>query len=197
MAGNPIVEAIGELLAVLDQLGIAYYAGGSVASSVHGVPRYTQDVDLVADIRSEQTALLAARLQAAFYADAQQMRDAMRYGRSFNLIHLASGFKIDIFPLQKDEFHAGEMARSETRLWEVSATDSVRIQVASAEDTVLEKLRWYKRGGGISDRQWGDVLGVATTRKLNWDYMREWALTLGVADLLERLAVEAGQIAEE
>jgi hypothetical protein len=194
MAGNPIVRAVAELLSVLNELGIRYYAGGSVASSIHGVPRYTKDIDLVADLKPGQTDLLASKLNAGFYADAGQMREAIRFGRAFNAIHFVTGFKIDIFPLGKDAFHALELARSEKRVWGVDPTGSVELQVASAEDTVLEKLAWYKRGGQISDQQWSDVIGVATTRQLDRNYMREWAPRLGVADLLERLFGEAGQI---
>jgi hypothetical protein len=194
MAGNPIVRAVADFVSVLDELGIRYYAGGSVASSIHGVPRYTKDVDLVADLAPEQTDSLVTKLNKDFYADAGQMRDALRFGRSFNAIHFATGFKIDVFPLRKDAFHEGEMARSEKRVWEVDSTDSVELKVASAEDTILEKLIWYQRGGQVSDQQWSDVLGVATTRQLDRDYLREWAPRLGVADLLDRLSGEAGQI---
>jgi hypothetical protein len=86
------------------------------------------------------------------------------------------------------------MARSERRVWEVDSTGSVELRVASAEDTILEKLVWYKRGGQIADKQWSDVLGVATTKALDRDYMRTWAPRLGVEDLLERLFGEASQI---
>jgi hypothetical protein len=159
-----VIEAVAGLLQALDELGIRYYAGGSVASSIHGIARYTQDVDLVADLRS------------------------------FNVIHFASGFKIDIFPMQKDAFHAGELSRSERKVWHVDAESSVEIVVASAEDTILEKLIWYKRGGGISDRQWSDVLGIVATRPVDWAYLRQWAASLGVAELLERVFLEARSI---
>jgi hypothetical protein len=194
MAGNPIVKAVAELLSVLNELGIRHYAGGSVASSVHGVPRYTRDVDLVADLKPEQTELLASKLNTDFYADAGQMREALRFGRAFNVIHFTTGFKIDIFPLGQDTFHAGELARSEKRAWEIDSTACVELRVASAEDTILEKLVWYKRGGQIADRQWSDVLGIATTRPLDREYLRQWGPSLGVADLVERLLSEASQI---
>jgi len=197
MAGNPIVRAVAAFVSVLDELGIRYYVGGSVASSIHGVPRYTKDVDLVADLAPGQTDLLASKLNTEFYADAGQMREALRFGRSFNAIHFATGFKIDVFPLPKDAFHAGEMARSERRVWEVDSTGSVELQVASAEDTILEKLVWYKRGGQVSNHQWSDMLGVVTTGQLDREYLREWAPRLGVADLLDRLFVEGDQIDSE
>lgn len=187
-------EAVTGLLQALDELGIRYYVGGSVASSIHGIARYTQDVDIVAELRPEQTHGLAARLGSAFYADEGQMRDALRFGRSFNLIHFASGFKIDIFPMQKDAFHAGELSRSERKVWHVDAGSSVEIVAASAEDTILEKLIWYKRGGGVSDRQWSDVLGIVASRPVDWAYLRQWAASLGVAELLERVFAEARSV---
>jgi hypothetical protein len=197
MAGNPIIESVARLFAVLDELGIRYFAGGSVASSVHGVARFTQAVDLAADLKPEQTEVLAARLNSAFYADAGQMREGIEYGRAFHVIHFASGFKIDIFPLRQDSFHRGELERSARRVWAVEPGSQVELQVASAEDIVLEKLVWYERGGQTSDRQWNDVLGVATTHALDLKYTREWALELGVADLVERLLVEASQISPD
>jgi hypothetical protein len=140
MAGNRIVEAIGELLAVLQELKIEYYAGGSVASSVHGVPRFTQDIDLVADLKPDKVEQLSAHLSASFYADAGQMREALRLGRPFNVIHFATGFKMDIFPLPIDEFHAGELSRAQERAWEVFPNESVSLRIASAEDTVLASV---------------------------------------------------------
>lgn len=167
---------------VLDELAIAY---GALC---------TEEIDLVADLAPEQTESLASKLNKDFCADAGQMRDAIRFGRAFNAIHFVTGFKIDVFPLRKDAFHAGELARSEKRVREVDHTGSVELRVASAEDTILEKLVWYKRGGQVSDHQWSDVLGVATTRRLDREYLRGWAPKLGVADLLERLFGEAAQI---
>jgi hypothetical protein len=194
MAGNPIIKAVALVLSVLDELGIRYYAGGSVASSVHGVPRYTQDIDLVADLRVEQVDLLAAKLSGDFYADADQMREAIRHGRAFNLIHFTTGFKIDIFSLKKGIFQAGAMDRSEKRAWELDPEGGIELPVASPEDTILEKLMWYRQGGQLSDRQWNDVLGIVTTRPLDLEYLREWAPKLGVADLLDRLFAESSQI---
>jgi hypothetical protein len=194
MAGSRIPNVLASLFAVLDELGIRYFAGGSVASSIHGIARFTQDVDIVADLQPDHAERLAGRLSADYYADAGQIRDAIRYSRAFNIIHFASGFKIDVFPLQGDPFHTGEMARSERKVWNVDENNNVELQVASAEDTILEKLVWYRRGGQTSDRQWSDVLGIVTSRSLDWKYLRSWATSLGVADLLETLFGEARQV---
>jgi hypothetical protein len=194
MAGSRIPEALASLFAVLDEMEIRYFAGGSVASSIHGIARYTQDVDIVADLAPEHMERLAARLSSHYYADAGQMRDSIRYGRAFNIIHFASGFKIDVFPFQRDPFHEGELARSERKVWNIDQNSSLELQVASAEDTILEKLVWYKRGGQTSERQWSDVLGIVMSRSLDWDYLRSWAANLGVTDLLEKLFGEARQL---
>jgi hypothetical protein len=186
-----MIEAVTELLNVLHELGIRYCAGGSVASSIHGIARFTQDVDIVAELNAGIAEHFAKSLSHAFYADEGQMREALRLGRSFNLIHFASGFKIDVFPLRRDAFHQGEMARAEPRNWNAEPGGSVTLMVASAEDTILEKLIWYRNGGGVSDRQWGDLLGIVTTRPVDWEYLRQWAPQLGVAELLDRLGAES------
>jgi hypothetical protein len=193
MAGTRIIDAIRPLLSTLNEMGIRYFAGGSVASSIHGIARYTQDVDIVADLGPEQINGLSSRLAGEYYADAGQLRDAVRYGRSFNLIHITSGFKIDIFPFGQNDFHEREWERSRVTAWDVDPVTAVEIQVASAEDTILNKLSWYQIGGQVSDRQWSDVLGIATSRSLDWEYLRAWAPGRGVIGLLEKLFGEAGQ----
>ena len=99
----------------------------------------------------------------------------MRTSRSFNVIHFATGFKIDIFPLPDDAFHASELRRAARRSWEPGEGAAVDLNVASAEDTILEKLIWYKQGGMVAEKQWNDVLGIATTRALETEYLRHWA----------------------
>lgn len=187
-------EALRALLQVLDELGVRYFAVGSVASSIHGLPRFTQDVDLVARLSEEKIASLASLTSGKFYLDADEASRAFRVGRAFNLIHLGSAAKIDIFPMRENEFQRSEMSRSAREEWVIPGEASVRLPVASAEDTILSKLVWYKQGGGVSDRQWGDVLGVAAGKQRDWGYMRLWATRLGVADLLERLFGEASQL---
>jgi len=97
---------------------------------------------------------------------------------------------VDIFPMRHDEFHAMELARSARHLWKANPDASIELEVASAEDTILEKLLWYRAGGSVSDRQWSDLLGIVETRDVDWAYLREWAAKLDVADLLERLRAE-------
>jgi len=98
---------------VFDRLQIPYLVGGSLASSLHGIPRATQDVDLVAGLKPQHVTRLVKALEAAFYIDANMLHEAIQHGSSFNVIHLDTMFKIDIFVLQDDPASREEMTRRE------------------------------------------------------------------------------------
>jgi hypothetical protein len=183
-----LLRQIGE---VLDRLGIRYAAGGSVASSYHGIARATNDVDLVAEIRPAQARALAEALGRDFYADEDMIRDALLAGRPFNVIHLKTTYKFDFFPASGDARGALQLERRVVVEADL-AGGPVSLPVTSAEDTILAKLAWFKKGGCTSARQWNDVLGVVRIQegRLDLAYLREWAPRLGVADWLERALVE-------
>ena len=176
----------------LARSGIRFMLGGSLASAFHGIPRSTNDIDIVADIREEHISPLASELGAAFYMDAESMRDAVRRGRSFNVIHFATGDKIDIFPAAGNRHVEVEIERSKIEDVSLGEGLSVRCPVATAEDTILAKLVWYRLGGEQSDRQWNDVRGIRAVQgdALDQAYMQQWARELKVDDLLERLFSE-------
>jgi len=176
---------------VLDALGVSYAIGGSFASALHGVMRATMDADLVADLRLEHTDPLAQALGNAFYADVEMMRDAIRRHSSFNLIHLETTFKVDVFVAKPRTFDRSQLARRQ--LYLLSEDPERHAYVTSAEDIILSKLECYRIGGEVSDRQWRDVLGVLKVQgdRLDRDYLRRMATELKVADLLERAFGEA------
>ncbi|MFL7794712.1 MAG: hypothetical protein AB8I69_21390 [Anaerolineae bacterium] len=175
----------------LETLGVTYAIGGSLASAVHGVMRATMDADLVADLRLEHVEPLAQALGDAFYADAEMMREAVGHHSSFNVIHLDTMFKVDVFIAKPREFDRSQLARRQSCV--LSEDPPRRAYITSAEDVVLAKLEWYHIGGRTSDRQWRDILGVMKVQQnqLDHNYLRRMATTLGVGDLLEQALNEA------
>jgi hypothetical protein len=185
---EPLSEVLANVTAALGGLGIRYAIGGSVASSARGVGRSSFDVDLVAAISPAQAPALAAALGPGWYADAEIMRRAIQSRRSFNVIHTRLAYKVDIFPATED-FHLAQLERATV----VGLGESqVPCAVATAEDILLAKLRWYLDGGEVSDRQWNDIVGlIAINASLELDYVQLWATRLGVTRLLEKAQADA------
>ena len=188
------VQITGKIAQEFDRLNIRYFVGGSLASSLHGVPRATQDVDIVADIKNEHIPQLVKAFGTEFYIYADMIREAIRQRTSFNIIHLATMFKVDIFILKSDAPSKEEMTRREQ--YQVTYDPLQRLFLASAEDVILHKLYWYQLGGCIAERQWSDVLGVlqVQSERLDHPYLVKGAQQRGVAELLEQALQEAQQL---
>ena len=188
-----ILAALAPVSEAFEALGIGYYVGGSVASSAHGVPRASLDVDLLAELRLEHVAPFCRRLEDAYYLDAGRIRDAVTRQRSFNLIHLETMFKVDVFVSTGRPFDREAISR--TRAEVLGEGEQARtFAIASPEDTVLVKLEWYRKGGEVSERQWADVLGILRVlgARLDGPYLDRWAASLAVTDLLEKARRAAG-----
>jgi hypothetical protein len=183
MSGNPLPPLL-VVIAALDSCGIDYFIGGSLASSIHGLYRATADVDLIARVTATDVDRLSSLLQHRFYADQELMRDAIARRSAFKLLDLETGFKVDIFVDPADRYAQAQFARR--RILAI-APDGTTAFVASIEDTVLAKLRWYDAGGRSPERQWTDILGVLRVqqRAVDLPYLRRWATALGLAALLE------------
>lgn len=184
---RPLI-ALFRLIDGFESVGIDYVVVGSIASSLHGEYRASADVDVVADVIREQAASLVSNLRPDFYIDDLSVTKAIESGRSFNAIHSEAIFKIDVFVA------AGELARQELARRELHEIADHRIWIASAEDTILAKLDWYRRGNEVSELQWRDVKGILGTQatRLDFDYLRSWATRIGVVDLLERALTDIG-----
>lgn len=175
----------------LDALGVPYFIGGSVASAMYGLRRTTLDADIVADLRAAHAAPFAEALEGAFYVDAEMIRDAITHRTSFNLLHLETMFKVDIFLPKDRPFDRIQFERRQERIIDQETRRSVAL--ASPEDTILAKLAWYRLGGETSARQWEDVLGVLRVQgeQLDGAYMQHWAEELSISDVLARAIDEA------
>ncbi|HUK17084.1 MAG TPA: hypothetical protein VLW65_11755 [Bryobacteraceae bacterium] len=184
---DPVSRALEEIKSALNELQVQFCIVGSLASSAHGVPRATMDVDLLTRISRDQANRLASTLGASWSVDVQAANDALRHGRAFNIFNLPAGLKFDFFPAFND-FHNAQLERATTM---ALADGTVRCPIASAEDVVLAKLQWYRLGGEVSETQWRDILGLLQAGPLDSTYMRTWARRLRVDDLLSRAFAES------
>lgn len=168
----------------LDALGIDWLVGGSVASSIHGIPRATQDIDIVADLSPIHVEPLVDALEAEFYIDADQVRQAVMRRGSCNLIDLSTMTKVDVFVMRRDPASRVEMLRR--KRYPIDA-DGQTLPLATPEDIILNKLSWYRQSGERSERQWRDVLGVIEVNagQLDRTYLERQAGILELGDLLD------------
>lgn len=185
-----ILATIAGVVEVFEKLGISYLIGGSVASSVHGIPRSTQDADLVADIKDSEVTELIMQLGDRYYLSEQAVREAIQRQFSFNLIDQQTLLKVDVFILKDQPFNQASFSRRQ----EAQVEENFRhFNIYTPEDILLQKLIWFQAGGGVSERQWLDVLGILKMQEsLDRSYLDEWAARLNLADLLAKAWQEAG-----
>lgn len=193
MTDSDIVAALQPVIGVFERLGVTYQIGGSVASSAYGVARSSLDVDVVADLGPSHVDPLVDSLRDAYYADRHLIAEAVRRRGSFNLIHLSTMMKVDVFVLKDRPYDRESMRRRRLETLEEAAA-APSVYLTAPEDVVLHKLEWYRSGGEVSERQWLDVLGVLKVQRENLDreYLTRWASALGVDDLLGRAFEDAG-----
>lgn len=177
---------------LLNDLEIPYMVGGSVASSLWGEERSTQDLDLVIDLETVKVPALVAAMSAEFYLNEGTVIEAIHCQSSFNAIHLLSAEKVDFFVLPKDEFSYSKFSRRQP--YQVADDPKIELYLYSPEDIVLQKLHWYKLTGMQSQKQWRDVLGVLKLQRssLDWVYLKQWAEFLGLTSLLTQTLQESG-----
>lgn len=175
-----------KVTAVFQELKIPYLVGGSLASSLHGIPRATQDADIVADLGLADMEKIVTLLAPDFYIDKESAERAVRERSSFNIIDKEEIFKVDIFVKGNDELSDLEMERRIS--FEVDDASEQPIFVCSPEDVIAHKLFWYKSGEGVSERQWNDAINVIKVQRnsLDYEYLRRASKARGVLDLLEK-----------
>ncbi len=180
---DPIAVAV-RVTHLLDTLGILHTIGGSIAASFAGEPRSTVDIDVVAALADHDVASLVAALTPDFYVNEDAVRRAVRTRTSVNVIDHETMLKVDLFIAGGTPIDAEQLQR---RLL-VTLGDGVILPIHPPEDILLQKLRWFRLGGDVSDRQWRDVLGIVRVQALRLDvaYLRRQAAVLGVSDLLDR-----------
>ena len=188
---NEWIILLRKLTAKLDAAGIPYMICGSHASGIYGDQRTTHDVDLVVEPTRESLRAFVGSLGEEFYVSASAADDAFRRRGMFNIIESATGLKADLFVRKERPFAIeGFRRRRPGRLGDLD------IMLISPEDSILSKLEWARQGE--SERQVRDAIGVAAVQgeQLDLDYLRRWAVELGVAELLEKVLEQAAREAE-
>lgn len=187
-----ILSALEPVAKAFDQLGVQYYVGGSVASSAYGIARATLDVDMVSNLKRRHVASLVKMLEPSYYIDEDMILDAILRHSSFNLIHLDTMIKVDVFVVEDTPYDREALRRR--RKDTLDDEHETEFFLGSPEDVILNKLKWYRIGGSVSEQQWRDVLGVVTVQKglLDMEYLRHWAAALGLVGLLEEAFRDAG-----
>ncbi len=173
-------ELIKHLVSVFDSLGIQYLITGSMASIFYGEPRFTNDIDVVTDIGEHHiSGLLRLFPSDEFYISEEAIRDAIQHKYQFNIIHPASGLKIDIIICKKDAFDNSRFERIK-RSFPIEDTPA---NFASPEDVIIMKMRYYKEGE--SEKHLRDITGML---KISGDiidrgYIERWAKKFDVDDI--------------
>lgn len=181
-------ELLSLVVSRLRELGIPAMLTGSFASSLHGAPRATHDIDLVVDLRPGQAAALAAAFPPpAFYLSLPAIAEAVRERSMFNLLALESGDKVDFWLVTDQPFDQSRFARRQAARLGSSVVD-----VSTPEDTILMKLRWADSSGG-SEKQLQDVLRIYELQgpTLDAGYLEAWLDRLEVRPLWQRVLAAA------
>jgi len=172
----------------LERLRIPYMLVGSYASSVWGEARFTQDIDILVDLRLDRVAELCAAFPVPeFYFSEQAARDAVRLRSQFNVIHPPSGNKIDFMLPRGDDWSLEQLGRYRTEQFE----GGIAVQVASPEDVIVSKMIYYNEGG--SEKHLRDCAGILRVQegRIELDYIAKWAQRFRLIDvwnvILERV----------
>jgi hypothetical protein len=191
MAGAGPFALVQRVAKILDGLAIPYALGGSLASSLFGEPRTTVDVDIAISVDAGSGEELIESLANLFYIPAAAAREAIAQHTSFNALDIDQGLKVDLFVLGDGLLDRMQIER---RVRVLVPDNEDEICVTSMEVQVLRKLEWYRQGGGISDRQWRDVVGILRVNmdSLDLDDLRSAAESLDLSTELEEALVAAG-----
>lgn len=184
-------DAFEPLRSALEQAGIRFAIGGSWASTAFGEPRLTNDVDILAEFTEEALRRFLNSLPDTFYIDPEDALNAIRRGRSFNVIHMQTAFKFDFFPASA--FAVGREELDRAIYLSGTGLSKTPAPFVTPEDVLLAKLCWFRSGGEVSEVQWRDIEGIVRGRASTLDrtYMQKSAGKLGVRDLLDKALNEA------
>lgn len=175
-------ELLQIIVGVLDRLHIPYLVTGSVAAMAYGEPRLTNDIDIIADVKEPHIpGLLAAFPAEEYYISDDMIREAIRHKGQFNIIHPASGLKVDIIIRTNSPFDISRFRR----VRRIQPAETYEADFSSPEDVIIKKMEFYKEGG--SEKHLRDITGILKVSGNNVDmkYIEDWAGRLGLLEIWE------------
>jgi len=176
MKDPDIISAIRPVVEAFEKLGVPYFITGSVASSAYGIARATMDVDMVSDLKHRHVRSFVEQLKPSYYIDEDIISHAIHRHSSFNLIHLETMVKVDVFVAKDQPYQREALRRRRTDTLDEGREDD-KYYLVSCEDIILSKLDWNRMGREVSERQWNDVLGVLKVQEHSIDtqYLRQYS----------------------
>jgi hypothetical protein len=165
---------------VFEDMSLRYFVTGSTATIFYGEPRFTNDIDVVVELNESQTLEFCGRFpRGEFYVSEEAARDAVHRKTQFNILHPASGLKVDVIVPESNPFNQSRFAR----IRRLHAGDDLEAFFASPEDTIIKKMEYYREGG--SEKHLRDITGVIKTSndQINMDYITNWAQRMDLIDI--------------
>jgi len=175
-------DLLQKVVETFESLNIPYLVTGSVASMAYGEPRMTNDIDIVAAIEERHiTGLLIAFPDDEYHVSEDMVREAIRHHWQFNIIHPASGLKVDVIVKQNTPFDNSRFSR----IQKIYPAESYQANFASAEDVIIKKMEYYREGG--SEKHLRDITGILKISGdvVDRDYISEWANRMGLTEIWE------------
>ncbi len=160
------------LVECLEKLKIHYFITGSIASMAYGEPRFTNDIDIVADIKLSQVDDFKSCFpENDFYLEVASIKKALDHRQQFNIIHPSSGLKVDVFVSKRDDFDRARFSRMK----KLNVSESKSSNFASPEDVIIKKMEYSQKGG--SDKHLRDIASMLkiSGQEIDRDYISAWA----------------------
>jgi hypothetical protein len=179
-----LFELLQKIVEVFERIQIPYLITGAVAAMAYGEPRLTNDIDIVAAMEEKHIGdLLKAFPSNEFYVDEETMREAILQQGQFNIIHPASGLKVDMIIKQNTPFDNSRFRR----LRRIYPAESYQANFASPEDVIIKKMEYYKAGG--SEKHLRDIAGILkiSGEMVDKDYIAAWSGRLGLTEIWDAI----------
>jgi hypothetical protein len=179
-----LYDLLHQMTQTLERLNIPYLITGSVASMAYGEPRLTNDIDIVAGIDEGRVGdLVAAFPPGEFYISGDMIRQAVRERGQFNIIHPASGIKVDIMIPRDSPFDRSRFSR----VRRITTAEHRQANFASPEDVIIKKMEYYREGG--SEKHLRDITGIIkiSGKELDHDYILDWTGRLGLTKIWDAI----------